>query len=113
RSEVHQHTFIDNRAFGPRRPPILASSMPHVIEPATSGRAKCRACDRPIAKGEPRFGERQPNAFGDGEMTLWFHLSCGAYVRPEAFLEASAAADSNVTPALADAAKAGIEHRRL
>jgi hypothetical protein len=48
--------------------------VPHVIEPASSGRAKCRGCDRPIAKGELRFGERQPNAFGEGEMTLWFHL---------------------------------------
>ena len=62
--------------------------MPHAIEIATSGRAKCRGCDRAIAKGELRFGERQPNSFGDGEMTLWFHLPCAAYKRPEPFLEA-------------------------
>src|SRR5688500_16765560 len=63
----------------PRSPPGPESHAPpaqynsrvaHIIEPASSGRAKCRSCDQPIAKGELRFGERQPNAFGDGEMTL-------------------------------------------
>jgi hypothetical protein len=86
----------------------------HVIEPASSGRAKCRSCDRPIAKGELRFGERQPNAFGDGEMTLWFHLPCGAYSRPEPFLEVanSTPPDADVE-SLAAAARFGIEHRRV
>ena len=28
-----------------------------------------------------------PNLFGEGEMTLWFHLLCTAYKRPEALLE--------------------------
>jgi Poly(ADP-ribose) polymerase and DNA-Ligase Zn-finger region len=102
----------------------------HVIEPASSGRAKCRSCDRPIAKGELRLGERQPNAFGDGEMTLWFHLPCGAYSRPEPFLEAQraapadagmdargratqgAVAEAQIEP-LAAAARFGIEHRRV
>jgi hypothetical protein len=86
----------------------------HVVEPASSGRAKCRSCDRPIAKGELRFGERQPNAFGEGEMTLWFHLRCAAYSRPEPFLEARAAAP-NVAEleALAAAARFGLEHRRV
>jgi hypothetical protein len=80
----------------------------HVVEPASSGRAKCRSCDRPIAKGELRFGERQPNAFGEGEMTLWFHLPCAAYSRPEAFLTLEAP-----DPELAAAAHFGIEHRRV
>lgn len=89
--------------------------MPHVIEHATSGRAKCRGCELKIDKGELRFGERQPNAFGEGEMTLWFHLACGAYKRPEPFLEALADAGGIVpdAPALKAAAEAGIEHRRL
>ncbi len=88
--------------------------MAHLIEAASSGRAKCRSCDQPIAKGELRFGERQPNAFGDGEMTLWFHLRCGAYSRPEPFLEAqsSAPSDAGLEP-LAAAARFGIEHRRV
>jgi hypothetical protein len=86
----------------------------HVIEPASSGRAKCRSCDQPIAKGELRFGERQPNAFGDGEMTLWFHLACGAYSRPEPFLEVQATAPPDAQlESLAVAARFGIEHRRV
>lgn len=55
--------------------------MAHVIEHASSGRAKCHGCDTRIDKGELRFGERRPNAFGEGEMTLWFHLPCAAYKR--------------------------------
>jgi hypothetical protein len=89
-------------------------AVTHVIEPATSGRAKCRSCDLPIAKGELRFGERQPNAFGDGEMTLWFHLPCGAYSRPEPFLETQSAAAPEAQQAqLVDAARFGIAHRRV
>lgn len=97
--------------------------MPHVIEAATSGRAKCRGCERKIEKGELRFGEREPNIFGDGEMTLWFHLTCGAYKRPGPFLEALAGAgemdgidpgvDIPDADALRAAAELGIEHRRL
>jgi hypothetical protein len=103
--------------------------VPHVIEPASSGRAKCRGCDRPIGKGELRFGERQPNAFGEGEMTLWFHLPCAAYARPEPFLEIAASAGdrqggrecqapqeqrpADAAAALTAAARFGIEHRRL
>ncbi|MGA8259163.1 MAG: hypothetical protein WB783_03020 [Arenicellales bacterium] len=92
--------------------------MPHVIEHATSGRAKCRGCDQKIEKGALRFGERQPNAFGEGEMTLWFHLPCAAYKRPEPFLEVLADADIGVddipdADKLKAAAQAGIDHRRL
>ena len=86
--------------------------MAHVIEAASSGRAKCRSCDQPIAKGELRFGERQPNAFGEGEMTLWFHPRCAAYKRPEAFLEAVAGVRDGMAE-LAAAARFGIEHRRV
>ncbi len=89
--------------------------MPHVIEPAASGRAKCRGCGAPIAEGELRFGERLPNPFADGETTLWFHLECAALKRPEPFLEALATR----TPPLDDAgrleveARLGVAHRRL
>src|SRR5690606_16278598 len=62
--------------------------MTHSIEPAKTGRATCRGCNRPIAKDELRFGERVTNVFGDGETTLWFHLRCAAFKRPETFLEA-------------------------
>jgi hypothetical protein len=90
--------------------------MANVIETATSGRAKCRGCDLKIAKGELRFGERLPNMFGDGEMTLWFHPACAAYKRPEPFLEALSAGGGDALRDLAPleaAAKLGIEHRRL
>jgi hypothetical protein len=87
--------------------------MPHTIETATSGRAKCRGCEHKIAKGEPRFGERQANIFGDGEMTLWFHLRCGAFKRPEPFLEVLAEHEVEDGAALEASARFGIEHRRL
>ena len=95
--------------------------MPHVIEYAASGRAKCRGCNTAIAKGELRFGERQPNAFGDGEMTLWFHLPCGAYKRPEPFMEVLgdegwedvASDDLATAQELGPAAEFGIAHRRV
>ncbi len=46
-------------------------------------------------------------------MTLWFHLPCAAYSRPEPFLATQEAlADENLTP-LAAAARFGIEHRRV
>jgi hypothetical protein len=63
--------------------------MPHIVEQARSGRAKCRGCGQPIAAGTKRFGERLPNPFADegGEMTHWFHVPCAAYLRPESFLE--------------------------
>jgi hypothetical protein len=89
--------------------------VPHQIQPATSGRSKCRGCGLAIAAGELRFGETQPNPFADGEMTQWFHLSCGAYKRPEAFLETIEAASGALEnrEALVAEAKKGIEHRRL
>lgn len=95
--------------------------MSHVIEPAASGRARCRGCGAKIDKGELRFGERQPNAFGEGDMTLWFHLPCAAYKRPESFLERVgtgetddvAAAELNAARGLVPAAEFGVEHRRL
>jgi hypothetical protein len=99
--------------------------MPHTIEPAASGRAKCRGCDRKIAKDELRFGERLENPFGEGEMTLWFHIVCGVYKRPEPFLAALDETDADLetvdTPAAAGhtvdwlrgEAAIGMEHRRL
>jgi Poly(ADP-ribose) polymerase and DNA-Ligase Zn-finger region len=89
--------------------------MPHLIEAAATGRAKCRGCDQRIAAGELRFGEVVPNPFAEGETTHWFHPECGAYKRPEPFLEALA----TVTVTLADAerleaeARLGVAHPRL
>src|SRR5256885_15367487 len=60
----------------------------HLFETATSGRSRCRGCAQAIERGELRFGERLPNAFAEGEMTVWFHPHCAAYKRPEPFLQA-------------------------
>jgi hypothetical protein len=89
--------------------------MAHVIEPASSGRAKCRGCGKPIAAGELRFGERLPNPFADGEMTHWFHLECAAFKRPEPFLETLEARAQPLDGGerLAEASRQGIAHRRL
>ena len=47
-------------------------------------------------------------------MTLWFHLRCVAYSRPEPFLEAQTEAGPEAQlPALTAAARFGIEHRRV
>ena len=97
--------------------------MTHVLEHAASGRAKCRGCDDKIDKDELRFGERQPNPFGDGESTLWFHPLCGAYKRPQPFLEmletlegqeveGISAEDIEAARALRGAAEFGVTHRR-
>ena len=91
--------------------------MSHLIEPAKTGRAKCRGCGEPIAAGTLRLGERVPNPFGDegSETTLWFHIACAAFLRPEAFM-ATIAATSETIPdreMLEHEAQLGVAHRRL
>lgn len=87
----------------------------HTIEPAASGRAKCRGCGEKIAKGELRLGARLANPFVEGELTLWFHLLCGAYKRPEPYLEAARAMPESIdnTETLETEAKRSLEHKRL
>ncbi|HLV65544.1 MAG TPA: hypothetical protein VKY73_07015 [Polyangiaceae bacterium] len=86
------------------------------IEPASTGRAKCRGCGRKIDKGELRFGEVLPNPFGEGDATYYFHLACAACMRPEGFLpalERAALPDGAMAAALRSLAELGIQHRRL
>jgi hypothetical protein len=89
--------------------------MPHVIEPASSGRAKCRGCGRPVPKGELRFGEALPNPFADGQMRFWYHLECAAFKRPEPFLEALGAGPPafEQRERLEGEARRGLAHHRL
>ncbi|MGH8673036.1 MAG: PARP-type zinc finger-containing protein [Burkholderiales bacterium] len=89
--------------------------MPNVFEPAASGRSKCRGCSQPIARGELRFGERLPNPFADGEMTIWFHPLCAAYKRPEPLVQALAETHDGVPDRerLERAARSQLVHRRL
>jgi hypothetical protein len=87
----------------------------HVIEPASSARAKCRGCGARIDKGELRLGERLPNPFAEGEMTHWFHIVCGAFKRPEPFLEALGTTEESIDDRerLIAEAKGSIARRRL
>jgi len=91
--------------------------MAHVIELASTGRAKCRGCLKQIRAGEHRFGERLPNPYSDdgGEMTHWFHLPCAAFRRPEPFLETLEASTEviDARDQLAHEARLGIAHQRL
>jgi poly [ADP-ribose] polymerase len=87
----------------------------NTIEVAPSGRAQCRGCGEKIAKDELRLGARLPNPFVEGELTLWFHLACGAYKRPEAYLEAAKDRTHEIPGAerLEAEAKRSLEHHRL
>lgn len=89
--------------------------MPHVIEEATTARSKCRGCGEKIAARTLRFGEVVENPFAEGETTLWFHVDCGAYKRPEAFLDAVAARTEPLPEGdrLIAAAEAGRDHPKL
>lgn len=67
-----------------------------MIEAAKTGRAKCRSCRQPIAKGIPRFGEEQPSAFAEGLQWVWYHLDCAAKKRPMQVRAALAAFEGDV-----------------
>ena len=100
----------------PKAPSLVRmDAMPHVFEPASSGRSKCRGCDQFIQRGDLRFGERLPNPFGDGEITQWYHPLCAAYKRPEPVLQALRAAPQNVPDpgGLECAALGSLAHHRL
>jgi hypothetical protein len=92
--------------------------MPHVIEVARTGRAKCRGCGQLIAARTLRLGERVPNPFADeegGETTLWFHMACAAFMRPDTFLQTMASAPGPIDDVenLEREARLGLAHRRL
>jgi hypothetical protein len=89
--------------------------MSHLFEPAASGRARCRGCAQPIQRAELRFGERLPNPFAEGELTVWFHPACAAYKRPEPFLQALGETTASVPDRdrLERAARSGLAHPRL
>ena len=89
--------------------------MPSVIETASTGRAKCRVCSQAIAKGDFRFGEALPNAYGEGESLFWFHLGCAACARPESFLPVveKSSVEQAQAELLARLAQDGIAHDKL
>lgn len=92
--------------------------MPHVVERAATGRAKCRGCGQPIAKDSWRLGEAVPNLFADGEgaeSRHWYHVSCAAFRRPEACLQALEGTTASVPDRerAIDTAREGVAHPRL
>ena len=89
--------------------------MPDSIQAAPTGRAKCRGCGQAIAKGELRFGEVGPNAYGEGEATSWFHVACGALMRSEKLLPVLRASSDVLEERswLEQVAQRGIELPRL
>jgi hypothetical protein len=91
--------------------------MAHVLELASTGRAKCRGCGQPIAAKTVRLGERVPNPFSDdgGETTHWYHPACGAFRRPEAFIDALATATVDVEQraTLEHEAALGVAYHRV
>lgn len=70
----------------------------NVIEVAKSGRAACRTCRKPIAKGELRFGEEAQGSFGEGQDASyrWHHLACAAAKLTDALREALARFEGEV-----------------
>jgi hypothetical protein len=88
---------------------------PHLIEPASSARSKCRGCGDRIESGSLRFGETVPNPFAEGETTHWFHLECAAFKRPQAFLDAVEARTESLEDGerLLSEARRGVASDRL
>jgi hypothetical protein len=94
----------------------LNRPLSDVIQPASTGRSKCRGCARPIAAKTLRFGEALPSSYGEGESLFWFHLPCAACMRPEKLLAAVETGSAEVIPErdfLERAARAGIAHPRV
>ncbi len=89
--------------------------VPDVIQRASSGRAKCRGCSQPIAKGELRFGESLSNAYAEGEALYWFHLYCASAMRSEKFLPALEQSSESIgeRDELRKTAELGVLHPRL
>ncbi|KAG5892238.1 hypothetical protein JTB14_014609 [Gonioctena quinquepunctata] len=50
--------------------------LPYIGEYAKSGRAGCKGCKRPIAKGELRLAVMVQSAFHDGKDAKWHHFDC-------------------------------------
>src|SRR4051812_42892107 len=87
--------------------------MANVIEEAKSGRASCRTCKKPIAKGELRLGVETTTQFSDTPSMQWHHLLCAAGKLPAELKEAMASYSGTIPnqaeldKAMADALKKG------
>lgn len=70
--------------------------MANLIEEAKSGRASCRTCKKPIAKGELRLGVEVTNQFSDTPSMAWHHLACAAAKLPAELTAAMAEYDGTI-----------------
>jgi hypothetical protein len=71
--------------------------MEHRLEVAPSGRATCRTCNKPIAKGELRVGEEYASQFGsEGFAIRWHHPLCAAAKIPAVLQQAMASYDGDI-----------------
>jgi hypothetical protein len=87
-----------------------------VLEPAPTGRARCRACGEPIAKGELRLGDVFESPFAeDATTTQWYHPACAAHKRPDVVVAALQDRAERVDggAALLATARQGVALRRL
>lgn len=71
--------FVGEVAWGPKRKAILATASrqasPDVIQPAPTGKTKCKGCAKKIRRGEQQFGKGEER--GDGRVRrTWYHLEC-------------------------------------
>lgn len=82
--------------------------MSHKVEIAPTGRASCRGCKQPIAKGTPRFGEefRNPYSEDGGLSHRYWHLPCAATKMANELAPALAAYDGELP---GDVARAEVE----
>jgi hypothetical protein len=89
--------------------------MSDLLQRATTGRAKCRGCGRAIDKDELRFGETLPSAYREGESVHWFHLTCGACMRPDKMQSVLQSTDETIPdrPWLESTAAFGVAHPKV
>src|SRR5690242_2720642 len=88
------------------------------LEPASTGRARCRACGTSIDKGTLRFGEEVASAYGDDDASsvYWFHPRCAAVRRPDKLFPLLQSEVGQTLPdrsALLADAERGLAHPRL
>jgi hypothetical protein len=85
--------------------------MPHKIEVASTGRARCRGCKEAIAKGEPRFAEEFQNPYSEdgGTSFRYWHLTCAARGLANELAPALAAYDGPIADAVRSETQALVE----
>lgn len=115
RGQEPKFQSVDSLGIDEALTPFDRCDVTDVIEAAKSGRANCRGCGRNIGRGEWRFGEALPNAYGEGDSLFWFHLECAACMRSEKFGPALDAWDQAIQDRewMQKVIGSGLEHPRL